>query len=119
MSCLFISLSRFFNIDSNTIRSIICDYLEKNGKLIEDLDTEIILSLDIPKDAYLKEMRMQNTWGGAIEIQAACNIWNVRILIHNIRDNNNIQIIEFLPLNSTQVTINLSWNGNHYEALLF
>lgn len=118
MSCLFISLSRFFNIDNNIIRSIICDYLEKNGKLINDLDTEIILSLDMPKNMYINEMRRQTTWGGAIEIQAACNIWNVRILIHNIRDANNVQIIEFLPINLTNTTINLTWNGNHYEALL-
>jgi hypothetical protein len=118
MSCLFVSLSNFFNLDSDLIRSVICDYLDKNEKLIEDLDTEIILSLDVPKDVYLNEMRRQTTWGGAIEIQAACNIWNVRILIHNIRDINNVQIIEFLPLTSTKITINLTWNGNHYEALL-
>ena len=31
MSCLFNSLSSFFQKDSNTIRQLICEYLEKNG----------------------------------------------------------------------------------------
>ena len=36
MSCLFNSLSHFFQEDNNTIRQIICNYLEKNGKIIEE-----------------------------------------------------------------------------------
>ena len=117
MSCLFNSLSYFFQEDSNTIRQLICNYLETNGKIIEGLDTEIILSLDISKDEYLTQMRQQSTWGGAIEIIAACNLWNVRILVHNIRDINNI---EFLPIISKtyQGTINITWNGSHYEAIV-
>ena len=118
MSCLFNSLSSFFQKDSNTIRQLICEYLEKNGKIIEGLDTEVILSLDISKNDYISQMRHQNTWGGAIEIKAACNIWNIRIQVHNIRDMNNINIIEFLPINPIyQGTINISWNGSHYEPL--
>ena len=117
MSCLFNSLSHFFQEDSNTIRQLICNYLETNGKIIEGLDTEIILSLDNSKNDYIRQMRLQTTWGGAIEIQAASNIWNVRILVHNIRDMHNI--IEFIPIinKSYQGTINISWNGSHYEAI--
>ena len=117
MSCLFNSLSYFFQEDSNTIRQLICNYLEKNGKIIEGLDTEIILSLDNSKSEYITQMRDQTTWGGAIEIQAACNLWNVRILVHNIKYSHNINIIEFLPINNTNYkgTINITWNGTHYE----
>jgi hypothetical protein len=118
MSCLFVSLSHFLKKDSSTIRDIICNYLETNGKIIEDLDTDLILSLDNSKDEYIKQMRMSSTWGGGIEIKAACNIWNVRILIHNIRDINNVKIIEFLPINPVfKHTINLTWNGSHYEPI--
>ena len=46
MSCLFNSLSCFSNLDSTTIRNIICNYLETNGKIIEDLDTDLILAID-------------------------------------------------------------------------
>jgi hypothetical protein len=119
MSCLFDSLSKFANIDSNSIRQIICEYLDNNGKIMEGLDTDFVLSLDIPKDEYIRLMKQSNTWGGGIEIQAACNIWNVRIVIHNLTNLINNKI-EFLPINKVvKATINISWNGSHFEAIQF
>jgi hypothetical protein len=116
MSCLFNSLSYFIKKDSNYIRQKICDYLEQNNNIIEGLDTKFILSLD--NKNYIKRMRMNETWGGAIEIQAACNIWNLRIIIHNIRDNKKNKMIEFVPVNNDYTyTIHLSWSGNHYEQI--
>lgn len=119
MSCLFDSLSCFFikdnvKVDSKTVRNIICDYLDNNNKLIDGIETDFILSLDIPKDQYINRMR-QYAWGGGIEIQAACNIWNVRILVYIISDK---KFIEFIPLNGTyNHTIEISWTGNHYEPI--
>ena len=116
MSCLFNSLSDFFQEDSNTIRHLICNYLETNGQIIEGLDTDVILSLDNSKNEYINQMRQQSTWGGAIEIKAASNMLNVKILVHNIIYTNNI--IEFLPINKMyRGIINISWNGSHYESL--
>ena len=43
-------------------------------------------------------MRRNNTWGGAIEIQAICNIFKVKIIVVNIRNrfrNRNGTEIEF------------------------
>ena len=118
MSCLFNSLSHFIIIDSYNIRQIICNYLEKNQPIIDGIDTQLILSLDHSKDIYINNMRSTSTWGGAIEIQVACNIWNLRIIIINIRNTPNTQI-EFLPISNNYInTIHLSWNGNHYEPLL-
>ena len=114
MSCLFESLGHFINIDPNNIRQIICNYLENNGNIIEGLDTKFILSLD--GNNYIENMRQSYTWGSAIEIQAACNIWNMQIDICNIRNNNNI--IEFIPLNKIiSKKICITWNGNHFEPL--
>ena len=118
MSCLFDSLSYFFNIDSYTIRQKICDYLENNNKIIDGLDTKFILNLD--NTNYIENMRFSHTWGGAIEIQAACNLWNIKIVVHNKRDINN-SIIEFIPIflpsKTIQGTINIEWTGGHYEPL--
>ena len=115
MSCLFDSLSYFFRMNGYAIRQTICDYLQQNKKIIDGLDTNFILSLD--GNNYINRMRMHDTWGGAIEIQAACNIWNVKIVIHNKRNREN-SVIEFLPIdNNFSNTIKLSWNGNHYEPL--
>jgi hypothetical protein len=117
MSCLFDSLSYFVKENSFQIRNIICDYLEANNNIIEGLDTNFILSLDMPKDNYISNMRMPSSWGGGIEIQSACNIWNLRILIHN-RRSITTTIIEFLPISKNyDKTIQLSWTGNHFEPL--
>ena len=115
MSCLFNSLSYFLNYSSNQIRQIICDYLEQNRPLIDGLDTDFILSLD--DSNYIKNMRRSSEWGGAIEIQAACNLWNLRIIVHNISGRRRSKI-EFLPISNNYVyTIQLTWTGNHYEPL--
>ena len=67
-------------------------------------------------------MRSPSTWGGAIEIQAACNIWNLRINVSNYRDfspkDENNKVIEFLPINGVvKESINIYWNGGHYEPI--
>jgi hypothetical protein len=115
MSCLFNSLSFFLSEDSYTIRQKICDYLMANGKIMEGLDTNFILNLE--GNNYIQNMRNTSTWGGAIEIQAACNLYNVNITVRNYRDNNG-KNIEFLPvINQASRTIELEWTGGHYEPV--
>lgn len=115
MSCLFNSLSYFIKDDSFKIRQKICDYLEKNNSIIDGLDTKDILKYE--NDNYIHYMRNTSTWGGAIEIQCACNIWNLRIFILNNRDLGN-RLIEFIPLSGQyQKTICLYWTGGHYEPI--
>ena len=69
MSCLFNSLSYFFNESSYDIRQQICDYLLQNKPIIDGLETNFILNLENPY--YIQHMRQMSTWGGAIEIQCA------------------------------------------------
>lgn len=115
MSCLFNSLSYFFKEDSFIIRQKICDYLEHNNPIIDGLDTKFILDMD--NSDYIKNMRHSFTWGGAIEIQAACNIWNVKVGIRNIRDKE-ITYIEFIPIcDKTENIIYLEWSGGHFEPI--
>jgi hypothetical protein len=113
MSCLFNSLSQFIPESSFDIRQKICNYLEANHKIIDGIDTNNILSME--SDHYIQTMRNTSTWGGAIEIQAACNIWNMSINVHNIRGCEKGQI-SFVPITSKILkTINITWNGGHYE----
>lgn len=120
MSCLFNSMSYFFKKSSYDIRQSICNYLQENKPIIDGLDTHFILSLDHSSaENYISRMRNTSTWGGAIEIQAACNIWNVQIIVHNIRDRNGNKI-NFLPIdssNNNSNTINITWSGGHYEPV--
>jgi hypothetical protein len=113
MSCLFDSISHFFvDATSADIRNAICNYLEANRPIFDDLDTETILNITDPN--YIRHMRNPNTWGGGIEISAACNIWNIVIAIHR----NGYSPIVFKPLNNTaKHVINIFYTGNHYEAL--
>ena len=116
MSCLFNSMSYFFCQDSNTIRQKICNYLERGGTIIEGLDTKLILSFEQPN--YIERMKNTNTWGGAIEIQAACTIWNTKIIVYNIRDTKRSKII-FAPYNNINCVncIHIAWSGGHYKPI--
>jgi len=118
MSCLFNSLSYFVNEDSYKIRQTICDYLQENKSIIDGLETRDVLTIEsINTDTYITNMRQTSTWGGAIEIQCACNIWNLQINVSNYRDAGN-RIIEFVPINGNITnTINIYWNGGHYEPI--
>lgn len=119
MSCLFNSLSYFVSIDSFTLRQTICDYLEQNRPIIDGLDTDFVLSLESGTTAaeYIRRMRNTSEWGGAPEIQAACNLWNMCIIVRNYR-NRGTKNIEFVPLSGTyERTIELYWTGGHYEPI--
>jgi hypothetical protein len=112
MSCLFISLSYFFNEDHIIIRKKICNYLELDNIIIDGMKTSDVLSID--RDNYILDMNNLSTMGGAIEIQCACNIWNCQINVHH----SNNKYIDFLPLNKCiNKIINIHWNGGHYEPI--
>jgi hypothetical protein len=124
MSCLFNSLSHFIpQTDPQAIRARICDYLHANSPIIDGMATHDVLQLDSlnTSDQYIGAMRTLTTWGGAIEIQAACNIWNARIVVHDIRSSHG-KTIEFLPvstnaINAPDKTFTLEWSGGHYEPV--
>jgi hypothetical protein len=116
MSCLFKSLAHFIhNIDEHTLRTYICDYLNTNPCLIDDIQLDIITRLDsnMSLPQYINNMSNQNTWGGGIEIKCFCNLFNIKVNVH-ISNN----IIEFLPSNNTPIgQINILYTGNHYEPI--
>ena len=114
MSCLFNSLNYFIpQSNSLEIRNKICDYLQNNGIIIDGLSTKQVI--DMEGNNYIQNMRNTSTWGGAIEIQAACNIWCMKIIVKNYRDNNG-KNIEFIPINNNFTkTCILQWTGGHYE----
>jgi OTU-like cysteine protease len=135
MSCLFNSMSHFIkdNGGPHAIRQRICDYLQNNLPILDGMETRDILQLEAPSsEHYISNMRKSSTWGGAIEIQCACNIWKACIVVRDIRNcnrnngnNNNNNKIEFLPLHAnananihpilTQLDFELEWSGGHYE----
>ena len=116
MSCLFDSLSRWIPKGGNEIRQMVCDYLEADNMIMEGMRTAEILMTESPY--YIEWMRLNTTMGGAIELQAVCNIWNVSVIVHNIQ-HEGAQDMEFLPVCAdadVETIIHLTWDGGHYEC---
>ena len=83
MSCLFNSLSReihhknIYSISSYELRQEACNYLYHDFPIISGISTQNILNITYGDySIYITNMRHKNTWGGAIEIQAICNIFS-------------------------------------------
>ena len=115
MSCLFDSISYFLKIDSTQTRQAICDYLENNHPIMSGIDTKTMLDIEDPD--YIRKMRSTTTWGGGLEIKAACNIWNIKIIVYIDRLHN--KKVEFLPTNERFIgAIEIEWQGNHYVPIL-
>ena len=54
----------------------------------------------------------------AIEIQAAVNLWNVRVVVEMRRGAHPSPPLEFVPLRSTPTrTVQIYWTGDHYEPV--
>jgi hypothetical protein len=121
MSCLFNSFSRLLGEAPQAIRNRICDYLEAGEPIMDGIPTKMILDSDRPN--YIAQMRNPSVWGGAIEIQAACNIWKAKVIVENRRDNGRAgaapaQPIEFVPVSAPVTKImRIYWTGGHYEPI--
>jgi uncharacterized protein with PIN domain len=124
MSCLFRSLSHFIeNVNENELRDIIVDYLEKDPILIGN-DTHLKDILKIQNSTiteYTQQMRKRHVWGGAIEIRAFCELFDIKVIVFVIRENRNI---EFLPSSfenndskKVEKCVKISWTGAHYEPI--
>jgi hypothetical protein len=114
MSCLFVSLGRLLDECPQSLRQCICDYLDQNKSIIDGIPTSDLLQMD--RADYVKEMRRESTWGGAIEIQCACTLWRLRIMVINNSEQSGPPI-EFVPVaGDYQRTLCLCWTGSHYTA---
>ena len=118
MSCLFESLA-FFMINNNSeqLRQEICNYLLSNPNLVDDISFEQIASLDgINREQYVSEMRKNQTWGGAIEIKAFCDMYHINVQVVMLGSNENKSIL-FEGKDKPNRFLRITYNGNHYEPL--
>ena len=113
MSCLFQSLAQFVSDNHTDIRAKVCNYLDANGPVLDGVRTDEIFDGE-----YISTMRKGSTWGGGVEIQAACCIYNMTVVVSSTRhrDRSNRPIV-FVPVQGmTLITAFLSWTGSHYTA---
>lgn len=77
---------------------------------------------------YVNQMKMEHTWGGALEIRAASELYNVPITVSSIRSGDDPKFcsgITFYPSGSNSCgkqpkvgNVHISWNGNHFEPVV-
>ena len=115
MSCLFQAFSHFVPDDSpDLIRQKVCNFLALNRRLgNRDARTYVVWLSGEDLDAYVANMRRESTWGGAIEIQAFCELYDVHVTSIDLRTGDTM---EYQPSGSSQgLRITITWNGGHYE----
>ena len=130
MSCLFDSFSKYTKESSRVIRSKICDYLETNPILFDDVRASQVIEWERPENSgpsnlrdYVSQMRSMSTWGGGIEINAFTHLYKTHVNVINIRSSNGLgnsytltRVIEFkCTENPSAPTLYITWNGYHYE----
>lgn len=123
MSCLFDSLAHYIdNVSSQELRFMITEYLEKDPVFFDELDNYGRLSSLLQYEdarfslpAYVKNMKEESTWGGAIEIRAFCELFQVRVIV---RVYSNKKSIEFVPQSQNpHHTVEIGYTGNHYVPI--
>lgn len=116
MSCLFDSLSQFVNMDSGNLRQGICDFLQANPKLTDDMSAEAVVNFEsnMPLENYVVRMRQYSTMGGATEIKAFCIMFKRNAKVLSIP---NDKTIEFM-VNPAFPFVNLKWTGGHYDPIM-
>ena len=116
MSCLFRSLSFYLTgIDESGLRTQICNYLENNPPLMDDLRIEDILKTEGGDlNRYVQAMRNEATWGGAIEIKAFCELFQVGVEVL-VRQTGKYIVFHPKEARTTPLFVRIEWMGNHFE----
>ena len=118
MSCLFRSLAYFVQyngntVDENEMRSIICKYLGTNPDILDNIKASDITNWESGKTLHEYVINMENSssWGGAVEIKAFCDIFNLKVIVNFFGKS-----IEFLPRSGAPMgVIELIYTGSHFE----
>lgn len=141
MSCLFDSIASYTrNCTSHALRQMVADYLRENPVFWGEMRFKEVFDLFEPQDVhfctsvedYIDRMRQESTWGGALEIQCICNMFQIGVRVHT-----GLPLpIEFFPASSIRVSprdgnhgnhgdhmdhvihvLDISWNGYHFESV--
>lgn len=116
MSCLFISLAPAVGLHPEVLRKKIADYLRTNPKLMDDIDAKTIIEWTEGTSLanYANKMSRPGVWGGAIEIRAFCEMYEMDVTVHVLYTHKAF-IIEssFEPCR----VVHINYNGSHFEPM--
>jgi len=112
-NCLFRAMSdQIDGVPDNhySYRQKIVDFIVDNKE-----DYAPFIEDDVPFDVYCNKMRLNGTWGGNMEIQAASIVYHVNICIHQL-EQPRWELINYEK--STTRCIHLSYHsGDHYASV--
>jgi len=124
MSCLFQSLGRHVRQDPELLRQIVCNFLARseyesnaypsNMQFGNCFQTDTTPHTAVP--LYVSHMRKSSTWGGAIEIQAFCDVYRYRVHCQILTNGKTTTFVPSDGIYLKECTI--SWNGGHYEPVV-
>lgn len=122
-ACLFESLAKFSNRNHLELRESLCDFLEERPILGEYRVGDDFLKFEMGDDVdeYIKHMRNSDTWGGAIEIQAFCELTGVKVNVLALESPTNPKrsSYEHVPKEWKQGTLYVLYTGNHFEPIRY
>lgn len=120
MSCLFISIGRLVNKPHRTVRSDICNHMEQH---LQHTHQGIALcdwikwqGMSPYPRVYIQNMRNPATWGGAMELAVATQVYGVDIVVVN-GWNETLAEFKWHEDCTARQTLYLQWTGAHYEPL--
>lgn len=116
MSCLFDSLAPAVGLHPWVLRRAIAAYLKTDPKLLEDIKATDIISWTEGQDlqSYANRMAQSNTWGGAIEIRAFCELFEMNVIVHVLYTG-----YQF-PVETSKIPrkiVHIRYDGIHFEPL--
>lgn len=130
MSCLFDSISSYTkNCNSSQLRQMVADYLSTDPSFWGDLKFSDVFEWFDEKDVhycrrvgdYINVMRNDATWGGALEIQSICNMFNIGVRVHTGGGRIPIEFVPAATVRSSSSPIehilDITWNGCHFQAI--
>jgi hypothetical protein len=113
MSCLFHSIGACLGFTQEAVRHDILEYMVDNADKKHDdvkLKDWIESAEDVSFEAYLADMRKEDTWGGAVELDIACLLYNANVIVHF----NKKRIVIGTPRSKE---LHIKYTGNHFEPL--
>ncbi len=97
------------------LREQICNYLQENPPLMDDLRLEDILKAEGGSIGnYISAMRNEAVWGGAIEIKSFCEMFQVGVEVFITSTQKYIFFYPSRPRDPPLFT-RIEWMGNHFE----
>ncbi|KKL65197.1 hypothetical protein LCGC14_2157400 [marine sediment metagenome] len=116
MSCLFNSLAPAVSLHPEVLRKAIAAYLKTDPELLDDIKATDIVAWTEGRtlQEYADRMSQAGVWGGAIEIRAFCELFDMDVVVHVIYTGKEFTVESS---KTPRRIIHISYTGNHFEPM--